>query len=170
MFLCLDYKCKSAQPGRIKRPTGTQTRSKSESGFSLIETTIALVVILVGMLAIAEAFTFAILYNAGNASRNQAVSILQQETEFLRSKKFSPLNTDAELTGGTKAIKYVTAPSGESFSIANTVDDDPFTDGIQVDASSTLKEITVTVSLASPSPGWQTAVPTRVVMRRTRGN
>ncbi len=142
----------------------------SESGFTLIETTVAMVVILVGMLAVAQAFTFSILYNAGNTSRNQSVSILQKETEFLRSKKFSPLTTDTELTGGTKAVKYVFAPNGEKFGIVNVVDDDPFTDGVQTNSSTTLKEITVTVSLASPSPGWQTAIPTKVVMRRTRGN
>lgn len=142
----------------------------SESGVSLIETTIALVVILVGLLAVAEAFTFSILYNAGNASRTQALAILQQETEYLRSKKFSPTTTDTELTAGTKPVRTVTAPNGGSFTISDVVDDDPFTSGVQVNASSTLKEITVTVQLASPSPGWQTAVPARIVMRRTRGN
>ncbi len=151
----------------VQDPNG---RDGSESGFTLIETTIALVVILVGLLAVAQAFTFSIIYNAGNTSRNQAVSILQRETEFLRSKKFSPSTTDPELTGGTKAVKYVYAPNGEKFGIVNVIDDDPFSNGVQTDNSSTLKEITVTVTLASPSPGWQMAIPTRVVMRRTRGN
>lgn len=145
-------------------------QDRPESGFTLIETTIALVVILIGLLAVAQALTFSIIYNAGNTSRNQAVSILQSETEFLRSKKFSPSTIDAELTGGTKAVKYVYAPNGEKFGVVNVVDDDPSTNGVQVDNSSTLKEITVTVTLASPSPGWQMAIPTRVVMRRTRGN
>ena len=142
----------------------------SESGVSLIETSVAMVVILVGLLATAEAFTYAILYNAGNASRTQALAILQQETELLRSKKFSPAQTDAELTGGTKPVRTVAAPNGGSFTVADVVDDNPFTDGVQVDASSPLKEITVTVRLASPSPGWQTAVPAVTIMRRTRGN
>ncbi|CAN5566932.1 hypothetical protein BH10ACI3_BH10ACI3_23210 [soil metagenome] len=140
------------------------------SGFSLIETTIAMVVVLVGMLAVAEAFTFSIIYNAGNATRTQSLVILQQETELLRSKKFSPARTDNELNGGVKPVKNVTAPNGGNFSISDIVDDDPLTDGVQVDAASTLKEITVTVQLVRPSPGWQTAIPARVVMRRTRGN
>lgn len=149
---------------------GTGHRSSSQSGFSLIETTIAMVIILVGMLAVAEAFTFSIVYNAGNATRTQGLAILQQETELLRSKKFSPVAVDTELTGGVKADKIVTAPNGGNFSIAEVIDDDPFTDGVQIDATSTIKEITVTVRLASPSPGWQTAVPTMVVLRRARGN
>ncbi len=162
----------SIRPARdpITTDSGPTRSNGSETGFTLIETTIALVVILVAMLAIAQAFTFSIIYNAGNTSRNQAVSILQRETELLRSKKFSPLTTDTELTGGTKPAKYVFAPNGEKFQITNVIDDDPFTNGVQVDNSSTLKEITVTVELASPSPGWQTAIPIRVVMRRTRGN
>ncbi len=142
----------------------------SDEGFSLIETTIAMVIILVGLLAVAEAFTFAILYNAGNATRTQSLAILQQETEHLRSKKFSATKTDDELLGGVKPKKNVTAPNGGLFKISSSVDDDPFTDGVQINGNSTLKEITVTVALERPSPGWQTAIPAVIVMRRTRGN
>lgn len=142
----------------------------SESGFSLIETSIAMVIILVGMLAVSEAFTFAVIYNAGNATRTQALAILQQETELLRSKKFSPAAADAELTGGLKPVKTVITPNGGNFSVSDVIDDDPFTDGVQIDPTTTIKEITVTVQLQSPSPGWQTAIPATVVMRRTRGN
>ncbi len=144
--------------------------NRSESGFSLIETSIAMVVVLVGMLAVAEAFTFAIVYNAGNASRTQAIAILQQETELMRSKKFSPSTTDTELTGGIKPVRNVAAPNGGFFSISNVIDDDPFTSGVQVNSNSPIKEITVTVRLTSPSPGWQTALPATVVLRRSRGN
>lgn len=136
----------------------------------MIETSIAMVIILVGMLAVSQAFTLSIIYNAGNAARSQSLAILQQETERLRSKKFSPATTDAELTGGVKSEKIVTSVNGGNFSIADTIDDNPLVDGVQVNPSSTLKEITVTVRLVSPSPGWQTAVPATVVMRRTRGN
>ena len=144
--------------------------SGSESGFSLIETTVAMVVILVGLLAAAEGFTFAILYNAGNASRTQALAILQQETELLRSKKFSPAQTDPELTGGVKPVRTISAPNGGSFTITEVIDDDPLTDGVQVNPASTMKEITVSVRLAGPSPGWQTAIPAVTIIRRTRGN
>jgi Tfp pilus assembly protein PilV len=150
-------------------PAG-QKRSRSEEGISLIETSVAMVIVLVGMLAAAEAFTYAILYNAGNASRTQALAILQQETEFLRSKKFSPGRTDDELTGGEKPTRTITAPNGGNFTITDVVDDDPFTAGVQVNSNTTLKEIRVTVRLASPSPGWQAAVPAVIVMRRARGN
>lgn len=148
----------------------TNISGRSEAGFSLIETSVAMVIILVGALAVSEAFTYSILYNAGNASRTQALAILQQETELLRSKKFSPSTTDPELTGGTKPDKIVSAPNGGNFAVTDVIDDDPFTDGVQVDPNSTFKEITVSVRLVSPSPGWQTAIPATVIMRRARGN
>ena len=51
------------------------------------------------------------------------------------------------------------------------VDNDPFTAGIQDETTFTsLKEISITAQLASPSPGWQTAVPATVVLRRVKAN
>lgn len=111
-----------------------------EAGFSLIETSIAMVIILVGMLAVTQAFTLSIIYNAGNATRTQALAILQQETELLRSKKFSATAVDTELAGGSKPVRTVTSANGGTFGITDVVDDDPFTDGVQVNAASTLRK------------------------------
>ena len=149
--------------------SATALRS-SDSGFTLIETSIALVIIMIGLLGVFYAITFSILYNSGNAMRAQTLATLQQEVEQLRSKKFTPGVIDTDLSGGVKPIRTVAAPNGGNFTVARSVDDDPFTDGIQIDATSGIKEITVTVRLASPAPGWQTAVPATIVMRRTRGN
>ena len=146
---------------------------KGEAGFSLIEVVCALVIILVALLGVAFAFTYSINYNAGNASRSQALAILQQEVEQMRAAKFTPTVTDAALTGGTKPLRTVAVPTGASFTIQVVVDNNPFVTGIQDDSvvpNPTLKEISVTVQLASPSPGWQTAVPARIVLRRVRAN
>ncbi len=151
--------------GAIATPGGS-----SESGFTLIETSIALVIILIGLLGVFYTITYSILYNSGNAMRAQTLATLQQEVEQIRSKKFTPTIIDPDLLGGTKPIRTVNAPNGGSFSVAQRVDDDPFTDGVQVDNASAIKEITVVVRLTSPAPGWQTAVPATIVMRRTRGN
>lgn len=141
-----------------------------EKGFSLVEVIIAMVVLLVALLGIFTVFTFCINYNAGNNSRAQALSVLQQETELLRCAKFTPFITDANLTGGEKPPKLVVSADGSRFVVNTVVDDDPFINGIQTDFSKTLKEITVTVRLESPTPGWQTAVPTITVLRRVRAN
>src|SRR5437867_3019768 len=57
----------------------------SEAGFSLIEAAVAMVVILVAMLGVFFAFTYAINYNAGNSSRVKVLAILQREVERMRS-------------------------------------------------------------------------------------
>ena len=144
-----------------------------ESGFTLIEAVCALVIILIALLGVAFAFTYSITYNAGNTSRSQALAVLQQEVEQLRAAKFTPTVTDSVLTGGTKAPKTVTSPSGAQFVIEVFVDNDPTTTGIQTDAtvpSPTLKEITVTATLTNPSPGWQVALPSTIILRRVRAN
>ena len=51
----------------------------------------------------------------------------------MRSAKFTPLVTDQTLTGGTKTPKTVTTGDGTKFKVETTVDDDPSTDGIQID-------------------------------------
>lgn len=145
-------------------------KSKSE-GFSLIEAVIALAVFLVVVLGAYTSITYAINYNTGNMSRSQALSVLQQEVEQIRSAKFTPQITDSILIAGEKPVRPITNPDGRVFSSSITVDDDPFTAGIQTNtAGATLKHITITVVLASPSPGWQTASPSTVVLRRVRAN
>lgn len=147
-----------------------KSRTKGEDGFSLVEVIIAMIVLLVALLGVFLTFTYAVNYNAGNNSRSQALSILQQEVELLRSAKFTPGVTDAALTGGTKTPKIITSADASRFRVEITVDDDPFTNGVQTDATKTLKEITVRVTSESPTPGWQTAVPATVFMRRVRSN
>ena len=146
----------------------------AESGMSLIETTIALVIIMIALLGVVHSFTYAVTYNAGNAVRAEGLAILQREVETMRAAKWTSSGTAAEVasTGPTCDAVITTTPSsnGGTFKIERTIDDDPLTDGCQVDTTTQLKEITLTVRLAAPSPGWQFAVPATVVLRRTRGN
>jgi prepilin-type N-terminal cleavage/methylation domain-containing protein len=141
----------------------------NESGFTLIETVFALVIILIALLGVVHSFTYAILYNMGNATRTQCVALLQKQVEEIRAKKWTTNGIDAALASGT-TVQHVPSINGGQFSITTTVDDDPFTDGVQADTTSNLKEITIIVKLDAPSPGWQTAIPANVVMRRTKGN
>ena len=148
--------------------------STTENGMSLVETTIALVIIMVALLGVVHSFTYAVTYNAGNAVRAEGLAILQREVETMRAAKWTSSGTAPEVvsTGPTCDPVVTTTPSsnGGTFRIERTIDDDPFTDGCQVNAATQLKEITLTVRLAAPSPGWQFAVPATVVLRRTRGN
>lgn len=151
-----------ARPGDAAEP--------ADQGFTLVEVVIAMVILLIALLGVFVTFTWAISYNAGNNSRSEALAILQGEVEFLRSAKFTSGVLDATLVGGTRGQVIVTGDSGNVYTVDVTIDDDPFTAGVQVDNSFPLKEITVTVALASPTPGWQTSVPAIVRFQRVRGN
>ncbi len=171
---------KSKNNMKIKHKSGNFPikSKKGESGFSLIEVIIALMVLLIAVLGIFATFTYATLYNGGNSQRSQALSVSQQEIELLRSAKFTPTFTDPALTGGKKTPKPVTRTTidgdGGSYVVNITVDDDPFTDGIQIDnavpKTKTLKEITIEVTPQAKTASWIVAIPTKVVFRRVRAN
>ncbi len=177
----------------------TANRS-SESGFSLVESIVAMLIITIALLGALQAINYSVLYNYGNATRAQNLALLQQEVERLRAAKFTPAGTDnaplpgdgscrpdaqRDITGGKK-ICTISAPNGGEFRVTTCVDDNPFggqpceirydADGNEVgadgdiDVATRVKEIAVEVKLAAPSPGWQTAIPARVVLRRSIGN
>jgi type II secretory pathway pseudopilin PulG len=154
--------------------------AKSEEGFSLIEVVIAFVIVLVSMLGVVQSFAYVTAYNAGNKTRSEALAIMQQEVELLRSKKFALAFTDPALAGGTRT-NTVTTLSGHIFTVEDKIDNEPLVDGVQDDTYAclspqgavipcTFKEITITVRLSAPGPGWQAAPPAKTVLRRTRGN
>ena len=150
--------------------TNQETSPNGESGFSLVEAVIALVVFLILVLGIFAVLVYAVNYNMANNTRSKALAVLQQESENLRSAKFSSTTIDTGLLGGVKTPKTVITDQGERFLVEVTVDDDPFSDGVQVDNGRTLKEIDLTVTPLNPTPGWQTAVPATLVIRRVRAN
>ena len=154
----------------FENPSKSCPVKNGERGFSLVEVIVAMIVLLVALLGVFAVFTYSINYNAGNNSRAQALTVLRQETELLRSAKFTPFIIDSNLLGGTKPPKTVISADGSRFSIETVVDDDPFMSGIQTDFTKTLKEINITVRLENPTSGWQTAVPATTILRRVRAN
>ncbi|MDH3494826.1 MAG: prepilin-type N-terminal cleavage/methylation domain-containing protein [Acidobacteriota bacterium] len=155
---------------RLPGASCEKARRDAEKGFSLIEVVLALVVLLVALLGVFLAFTWAIIYNAGNNSRSQALAIMQQQVEKMRSGKFTPTVIDSALSGGVQPVKTVILPNNNRFRVNIVVDDDPFAAGVQVDNTTTVKEVTVAVSLDRPTPGWQASVPAVVILRRVRAN
>lgn len=145
---------------------------RGQEGFSLMEVAVAMVVIMVAMLGVFLTITYAITYNAGNYNRAQSLAVLQAEAEKIRSAKFTPSSTDPLLWGGTHDPYTVTLPNGTQYVVNIVVDNDPNTLGIQGDETvpTSYKEITITSTPASSGQGWQTAVPTKVVLRRVKSN
>lgn len=159
-----------------------------EWGMTLIETTVALVIIMIALLGVVHTFTYAVSYNYGNAIRTESQALLQEEVENLRAAKWTSSGKDPRLyaTGNscTPDVRIVESPNGGAFRVERTVDDDPSTPAACEDlgndpATEThVKDITVTIRIATDknaadgngNPGWWFAVPNTVVLRRTRGN
>ncbi len=170
----------SCQAMGTAAPVAGTDLAECEKGFSLIEVVIALIIIMIALLGVFHAVTYAIVYNYGNKTRGQALSVMQQEVELLRSKKFTPAFTDPDLAGGTRT-KLVTTNTGTVFQVENQIDNEPMVDGIQGDSYQCLtpqgvvipcnfKEIIITVRMTERARDWRGAVPPRTVLRRTRGN
>lgn len=127
---------------------------KSEQGFTLIETCIALVVMMVVGLAAAGSFVFAIRYNSASADRATAMSIAQTNIEKFRAISF----TDAALNAGT-TTSTVTDALGRSYSVTTTIANKTVVSG-----KTTIKSITISVVPVAPiipidnanySPGYE---------------
>ena len=179
------------------RSSNEPTPTRKDAGFSLIEVVIALVVIMIALLGVVAALAYSITYNAGNKSRVQTLAVMQQEVERYRAAKFNSVTTDAysspsapspcrtdglrDLTGRAASTCRVNAVDNMVFNVTSAVDNDPAATGVQTQSHvctspqgatvpCAIKEITIEVVLAAPSPGWQTAIPARTVLRRVQGN
>lgn len=94
--------------------------SKHAGGFTLIETTIAMVVMMVVGLGATSLFLYAIRNNSGGEGRSQALAIAQQRLEVLREANYDDPQLAVGQTTTTVVLQDVEAggaPSGQS---ANT--------------------------------------------------
>lgn len=156
---------------RLNKKPFSLDKTKSADGFSLIEAMIAMIVMTIAVMGVFSVFTYATIFNAGNSSRSQALSVAQKEAEVIRSAKFVPAITDPVLVGGNTYVKSnVVSEDGSKFQVKVSVDDDPFVPGLQVDGTKTLKEIIIEVTPLSTNRLWEKAVPATLVLRRVRGN
>jgi Tfp pilus assembly protein PilV len=80
---------------------------EDERGFTLIETTIALVVMMIVMLAAASVFAYAVYHNSSGVDRAQTLAVAQESMEILRSASFSKSKVDTTLNPGTFEQKNV---------------------------------------------------------------
>ena len=123
-----------------------------ESGFTLLEAIIALLLMLIVALGSASLFSFSIYNNSGGSDRATSLAIAQQELESLRSAQFNATTTDASLAGATTVQTVVV--ERRTFRLTTTIDDVPATTGPDVDPTTNLKGITVTVVPLSIARGW----------------
>lgn len=108
----------------------TLTLQKDQRGFTLIETSIALVLLMIIFSGVAPLCVYAIKYNSAAAIRAGALAVAQRKLEQLRASPFtsctssseaptsaSPYSVDITVTdpsGTLKEIKIVVTPTGRS--------------------------------------------------------
>src|SRR6185369_11338079 len=98
---------------KIRTPK-TQT-ANGEGGFTLIETCIAMVVMMVGALACCSLFVFSVQNNVGGSERALSMAVAQQQLEQIRSVTYD----DTTLNTGTTSFSVATG--GRSYSVQRVV-------------------------------------------------
>jgi Tfp pilus assembly protein PilV len=137
----------------------------SERGFTLIETVIALVIMMIVGLGAASLFFYAAQNNIGANDRELSMAVAQKRMEWLRS---IPLNdTTRSITyaypgGGlaqttTTGVTETAVSGGRSYQVT-TIIRDLDTDADTTNANPpTVKTITVQVKPIGSGPGWSRA-------------
>lgn len=139
-----------------KRARAKQKSRKSERGFTLIETTIALLVMMIVMLGSASLFAFATFNNSNAADRAQTLAVAQETMETLRRLRFSTAGTDPELNRptytqtvcrgvpGAAGVCGQSGVAGRQYNVVINI----------ADTTPTVKTITVSVTPITAGPAW----------------
>jgi len=124
---------------------GNTQLSAIERGFTLVETSIALFILMVAGLGLASLFTYSIQNNSGGNDRAVAMSIAQQQIEQFRSVAFSdPILAVSAAT----VLSPDTVSNGRTYRVTKTVTGS----NNDVSGNPTLKTITIRVDPLSS--GW----------------
>jgi len=134
------------------------TNKKQERGFTLIETSIAMVVMMVAGLAVSSLFVFSMQNNVGGNERALAMAVAQQQLEQLRSVAFE----DATLNVGT--TNSTVTSGGHDYAVVKTI-----TDETNPNASNKqLRKISITVTpMGGSRSNWTRSSVSLVSLRST---
>ena len=135
----------------------TPKNSKGQQGFTLMETSIAMVVMMVGALGIASLFVFSTQNNIGGGERAIAMAVAQQQLEQLRSVTYE----DTTLNVGT--VTSTVRSAEQNYSVQRTVALETNADG----TSRQLKKITIRVTPQVGGPNWLNTAVVLVSFRST---
>ena len=139
---------------KIRTPK-TKT-ANGEGGFTLIETSIAMVVMMVAALACSSLFVFSIQNNVGGSERALSMAVAQQQLEQLRSVDYD----DSTLNDLTTNFSVTTG--GRTYNVQREV----VTEKNSNNTSKELKRITVAVTPQAAGPNW-TRTPVVLVSYRS---
>ena len=137
--------------------TKPENRKNDERGFTLIETCVSMVVMMVAGLAVSSLFVFSTQNNVGGNERALAMAVAQQQMEQLRILSFD----DASLNAGT-TTRTVTS-SDRNYTVVKAI-----TDEVNPDNSvKKLRKITITVTPLGGARGDWTRSPVTLVSLRS---
>jgi Tfp pilus assembly protein PilV len=140
-------------------------RDATESGFTILEAAIALVILMVIGLGIASLFTYSIQANGKADDRELAMALAQKRMEWLRTIPFTTQTRSLAYSfpdGGlaatpTAGVSETVTNAGRTYTINTTISDLNFVPTGQPDAgASTLKRIQVSVTPATAITGFDT--------------
>lgn len=137
--------------------TKVATNRKNERGFTLIETAIAMVVMMVAGLAVSSLFVFSMQNNVGGNERALAMAVGQQQLEQLRSVTFE----DTSLNVGTTTTTV--RSNDHDYSVVKTITDETNPNG----SNKQMRKISVTVTPLGGSHGNWTRTPITLVTLRS---
>ena len=143
---------------KIRTPK-TET-ANPEGGFTLIETSIAMVVMMVAALACSSLFVFSIQNNVGGSERALSMAVAQQQLEQLRSVDYEDSTLNDLVTN------FSVTTGGRTYNVQREV----VTEKNSNNTSKELKRITVTVTPQAAGPNWTRTPVVLVSYRSTLSN
>lgn len=142
----------------MKTQTPKNKAANGQGGFALIETSIAMVVMMVGALAVSSLFCFSIQNNMGGGERALAMAVAQAQLEQIRSVTYEDTTLDVGTTN-------TTVRSGErDYEVQRVVAEET---NSADNSAKQLKRITITVTPTTAGPGWLRTPVVLVSMRST---
>ncbi len=123
-------------------------RREAERGFTLMETAIALVILMIVGLGAASLFFYAAMNNTGAQDRELSMAVAQKVMETYRTAQFT--STTLNATAGTTST---ITDAGRDYNVNVKI-----VDSNVVNGAATIKTITVQVTPKAFGPGWSRSV------------
>lgn len=132
-----------------------RSNEKSQKGFTLIETAISLIIMMVVCLGAASLFAYATRANSFANEREIAMGMAQKRMEYFRTVPFSVTNRNLDIASGglgaTAGINETVSNAGRTFIVTTIIEDVSTVPAGKPDAGApTVKRITVRVAPGQP--------------------
>ncbi|HBB89591.1 MAG TPA: hypothetical protein DC047_18450 [Blastocatellia bacterium] len=145
----------NSQPGHSRMTA----RRSTEQGFTLMETAVSLVIMMVIGLGAASLFAYATMANSGATDRELAMAVAQKRMEWLRSIPFSVTTRGLAYSypngglGATAGTTETETSSGRTYTVVTVIENTSIVPAGQPDAGQpTVKTITIRVTPQGAGP------------------